>query len=77
MRVLHLYTLRPEPDRVREVAPEHATYWRGLGDVRIGRQSSIALDGGGRAHVSYYLGDAFEEAAVNLAVSTPVEDAST
>lgn len=30
MRVVHIYTMRHEPDRVRMVAPEHAIYWRGL-----------------------------------------------
>jgi hypothetical protein len=31
MRVVHLYTMRDEPDRVRAIAPEHAAYWNGLG----------------------------------------------
>jgi uncharacterized protein YciI len=31
MRVSYLYFMKDEPDRVREVAPEHASYWRGLG----------------------------------------------
>lgn len=30
MRILHLYTMKDEPDRVRAVAPEHAAYWRDL-----------------------------------------------
>jgi uncharacterized protein YciI len=30
MRVLHLYTMKPEPDRVRAVAGEHAAYWHNL-----------------------------------------------
>jgi uncharacterized protein YciI len=30
MRILHIYTMRAEPDRIRAVAPEHAAYWRGL-----------------------------------------------
>jgi uncharacterized protein len=31
MRVLYLYWMKDEPDRVRTVAPEHAAYWRDLG----------------------------------------------
>jgi hypothetical protein len=30
MRVLYLYWMKDEPDRVRTVAPEHAAYWRHL-----------------------------------------------
>jgi hypothetical protein len=41
-------------------------------NVRIGRQPSIALDPTGRAHVSYYFGDAFMGAALKYAESTPV-----
>jgi hypothetical protein len=40
------------------------------GDIRIGRQPSIALDAIGRAHLSYYLGDLFQGAALKYAVST-------
>lgn len=31
MRVSYVYFMRDEPERVREVAPQHASYWRGLG----------------------------------------------
>lgn len=31
MRVLYFYLMRDAPDRVREIAPEHAAYWHGLG----------------------------------------------
>jgi uncharacterized protein YciI len=30
MRFVHVYA-KPEPDRVRAVAPRHAAYWHGLG----------------------------------------------
>lgn len=30
MRVLYLYFMKAEPDRVRQIASEHASYWRGL-----------------------------------------------
>lgn len=30
MRVVHVYTMRREPERIRTVAPKHAAYWRGL-----------------------------------------------
>jgi uncharacterized protein YciI len=31
MKIVHYYSMRPDPDRVRMVAPEHAAYWAGLG----------------------------------------------
>ena len=31
MRFVHVYTMKPEPARVRTVAPRHAAYWDGLG----------------------------------------------
>lgn len=31
MRFLYFYLMRAAPDRVRMVAPEHAAYWRKLG----------------------------------------------
>jgi hypothetical protein len=31
MRVLYLYWMKDDPDRVRTIAPEHASYWRELG----------------------------------------------
>jgi uncharacterized protein YciI len=31
MRIVHVYWMRPQPDRVRAIAPEHAAYWHGLG----------------------------------------------
>ncbi|HYU92137.1 MAG TPA: YciI family protein [Actinomycetota bacterium] len=31
MRVLYLYWMKNDPDRVRTIAPEHASYWRDLG----------------------------------------------
>ena len=31
MRVSYIYFMTDEPQRVREVAPWHASYWRGLG----------------------------------------------
>jgi hypothetical protein len=40
------------------------------GDIRIGRQPSLALDAFGRTHLSYYLGDRFKGAALKYAVST-------
>lgn len=30
-RFAYVYVMRDEPERVRAVAPSHATYWRGLG----------------------------------------------
>jgi hypothetical protein len=30
MRFLYLYLMADDPDRVREVAPRHADYWREL-----------------------------------------------
>lgn len=30
MRYLYFYLMKGAPDRVREVAPEHAAYWRDL-----------------------------------------------
>jgi hypothetical protein len=30
MRFSYVYFMKPEPDRVRTVAVEHAAYWRGL-----------------------------------------------
>jgi uncharacterized protein YciI len=31
MRVVHIYTMKPEPQRVRAVAPKHSAYWRQVG----------------------------------------------
>ena len=31
MRIVHFYSMRQEPDRVRAIAPEHVAYWHGLG----------------------------------------------
>lgn len=31
MRFLYFYLMKEAPDRVREVAPQHAAYWRDLG----------------------------------------------
>ena len=31
MRMLHFYTMRQEPERVRAVGPKHAEYWRSVG----------------------------------------------
>ena len=31
MRVLHFYTMKHEPERVRAVAPRHSAYWRDVG----------------------------------------------
>jgi hypothetical protein len=31
MRVLHFYTMKQEPERVRAVGPKHAEYWRRAG----------------------------------------------
>lgn len=31
MRFVHVYEMKPEPDRVGAVAPRHAAYWHGLG----------------------------------------------
>lgn len=30
MRVSYFYFMKPEPDRVRAVAPQHGDYWRAL-----------------------------------------------
>jgi uncharacterized protein len=30
MRFVYVYSMKGDPDRVREVAPEHAAYWQGL-----------------------------------------------
>ena len=30
MRFSYVYFMKPEPDRVRAVAADHAAYWRGL-----------------------------------------------
>ena len=29
--MIHFYAMKPDPDRVRSVAPQHAAYWHGLG----------------------------------------------
>jgi hypothetical protein len=34
MRVLHFYTMKQEPERVRAVGPRHAEYWRRVGAHR-------------------------------------------
>ena len=31
MRVLHFYTMKQEPERIRATVPEHAAYWADLG----------------------------------------------
>jgi uncharacterized protein YciI len=31
MRILYLYWMKDDPDRVRSTAPQHASYWRELG----------------------------------------------
>jgi uncharacterized protein YciI len=31
MRVVHFYTMKDEPERVRKVAPKHSAYWRRAG----------------------------------------------
>jgi len=31
MRVLYVYWMKDDPDRVGAIAPEHAAYWRDLG----------------------------------------------
>jgi uncharacterized protein YciI len=31
MRFLYFYFMKDAPDRVRAIAPEHASYWQGLG----------------------------------------------
>jgi uncharacterized protein len=31
MRVSYVYFMTNEPEEIREVAPQHASYWRGLG----------------------------------------------
>jgi hypothetical protein len=31
MRVLYLYWMKDDPDRVRAIAPRHASYWREFG----------------------------------------------
>ena len=40
--------------------------------IRIGRFSAIAMDAGGRAHVSYYVGNEFTGTTLHYALSTPV-----
>ena len=30
MKVIHFYAMKPDSDRVRRVAPQHAAYWHGL-----------------------------------------------
>ena len=30
MRFVHACAMKPEPDRVRAIAPRHAAYWHGL-----------------------------------------------
>lgn len=30
MRIVHFYSMRPEADRIRDVAPRHAAYWKEL-----------------------------------------------
>jgi uncharacterized protein YciI len=30
MRVVHIYAMKPEPQRVRVIAPKHSAYWRQL-----------------------------------------------
>ena len=30
MKVIHFYAMKPDPDRVRTVAPQHAAYWNDL-----------------------------------------------
>jgi hypothetical protein len=30
MRFAYFYFMKPEPERVRAVAPRHASYWQGL-----------------------------------------------
>jgi len=49
MRFVHVYPMKPEPDRVRAVAPRHAAYWHGLGlggpfDDRSGGLISFEAD---------------------------------
>ena len=31
MKIVHVYWMKREPDRVRSIAPEHVAYWHGLG----------------------------------------------
>jgi uncharacterized protein YciI len=31
MRIVHYYSMKLQPNRVRVLAPEHAAYWAGLG----------------------------------------------
>jgi len=31
MRVVHIYTMKPEPQRVRAIAPKHSAYWSQVG----------------------------------------------
>jgi hypothetical protein len=31
MRIAYLYWMKDDPDRVRTIAPQHASYWRDLG----------------------------------------------
>jgi hypothetical protein len=40
--------------------------------IRIGRFSAIAIGAGGRAHVSYYVGNEFTGTTLHYALSTPV-----
>ena len=30
MKVIHFYAMKPDPDRVRSVASQHAAYWHAL-----------------------------------------------
>lgn len=30
MKVIHFYAMKPDPDRVRSIAPQHAAYWHEL-----------------------------------------------
>jgi uncharacterized protein YciI len=30
VKVIHFYAMKPDPDRVRSVAPQHAAYWHAL-----------------------------------------------
>jgi uncharacterized protein YciI len=30
MRIVYFYLMKDDPDRVRAIAPDHATYWRDL-----------------------------------------------
>ena len=31
MKIVHFYSMKHEPDRVRAIAPQHVAYWHGLG----------------------------------------------